>query len=216
MKLSVFNKKAPKLINQFSAIINRFLAENTADLNMAEIKQAIAKANTANKAVGAMLTGVNKDTLLKLRSNAAHGNAYGLAIDHHASLANMLPVLSNMVDCAIKDEDSIDDIMGGDEGTPDPEPDNMDDEGAGDDELDDILGDENSANGGPAPIGDDSPAAESGELDGTAEEAAVPEGTDANFNDADFDFAGVNDALVTKKPKNSAGSGQIVAKNFLT
>lgn len=156
MKLSVFNAKAPALINQFSGILDQLLNGDVQNLNLDKLKASLNGAMESNKAVGQMLNSVDSKTLLKLRANAAAGEAYGSAVDHHASLNSILPVLMNLLN-EIEPEDageSIDDIMG-----------------AGEDCA--------SKNAGPDGIGDDSPAAESGVQDGTPAAAAVPEGQDA-------------------------------------
>jgi hypothetical protein len=120
MKLSVFNSKAPGLIKSFNSSLEAILNDSEG-VNLQNLKKSVNGALNSVNGVSAMLNSVNKSQLLKLRNNATAGAEYGIAVDHVASLNSLLNVMKNMLD-DVEPEESIDDILGGDEENGGPAP----------------------------------------------------------------------------------------------
>ena len=230
MKLSVFLNKAPTLISAFSANLDKVVNDDTVGLNLNEMRATAVAAKTANDAVGAMLTSVNKAQLLQLRANADAGSAYGTAVDHNASLNSILSTLINMLPEEEK-QDSIDDIMSApvssEESVAEPveepvvtEPVTEEADPAVD--LDSVMDEENC---GMKPTNTDgNPAGDvegEGETDATTNDAEVATNGDEEEDDFEispenFNFAGVTPTIVKKPAQNSnTNSSSIVSKNFL-
>lgn len=127
MKISDFNRQAPKLVNSFKKILDKLVNGEVKPEEVAKLKANVAKAIELNSLIHNKLTGVNKETLVAIRSNAASVGTYTTAVDNSASLSNILPVISNLLNELGEEEDedtSLDELLGGD-GSDEPEQ-NMD------------------------------------------------------------------------------------------
>lgn len=225
MKITDFNAKAGKAVNNFRQALDKIVNGETAGLDLKELRNSIKSAMTVNSEMGVKLVSLNKAQLIALRANKNAVGDYTTAVENVASLNNILPVLLNMVNEEIGEdtpEASIDDILGDEKdgencGT------KMNAEGDGDgavseeqkeneediESADKILGETNTE-------GETSGEQESN--DGV--EAAVEPGADVtNSFTADL-FAGAANSqkpamAKPKKPAATTNSNALVPDNFL-
>lgn len=218
MKISAFNKKAPKLIAYFSNMLEKLISNQVEGINFAELKAQLTNTATQNGIISEGLNSVNIETMMKLRKNAVAGDAYYKAVENSASLSNLVPVLQNILN-GMEPVEDIDDILG-------------------------KTGDKTcSTNGGTDGIQEESPKAEDAEEESTDGEAAVTEGSDVTNSDVtpeetelpapsedktedesdvldlqpeDFDLTNTAPAAVKRKAsQNKLGVNSLVPNDFL-
>lgn len=215
MKISVFNTNAPKLIAKYNGVLDKLLNGDTKDININSLRTELNQVTKATATVGNHLNSITIAQLKALRSNAKAANSYGEAVDHHASLNNLIPVLMNMVNELVPEEEevSIDDILDDSEEVEDTNSDEevTEPEEDEDEDLDTMLN--FGQNGGPEDVSVDAEDA-SQEADNVA---ALPEGDDeTNSFENLLNFTGVSRPKVSKTKQNSTNSnGNIVPDDFL-